>query len=178
MYIKSLLLINKDRRRFEIRYIPYILRNFTHVNPNFYLSTFRVEYFRLNFVVLITFQYNSDTKFITKMGRTLLPKFPRECWWNWPQDEIDDDEENALNVTGPFSGNRNAPPKSSTPTTTSGVAPPPASTEEVISLLLQQQAPLAPPAAHQSAVVTTANSASAPLDFSTSDHSRYRDNYK
>ena len=180
-------------------------------NPNLQLS---LKYSKLIFVIYIHFQYNSDTKFITKMGRTLLPKFPRdqdERLWRFirvlilgsddpdiedplmirpplaansngeivcnDEDEIDDDEENALNVTGPFAGNRSAPPKSSTPTSSSGVAPP-ASTEEVISLLLQQQAPLAPPAAHQSAVVTTANSASAPLDFSTSDHSRYRDNYK
>ncbi len=114
MYIKSLLLINKDRRRFEIRYIPYILRNFTHVNPNFYLSTFRVEYFRLNFVVLITFQYNSDTKFITKMGRTLLPKFPRdqdERLWRFIRVLIlgsdDPDIEDPLMIRPPLAANSN-----------------------------------------------------------------------
>jgi len=145
------------------------------------------------------------------MGRTLLPKFPRdqdERLWRFirvlilgsddpdiedplmirppisgghngggemltnDEDEIDDDEENALNVSGPFS-RPSTGPKPSTPTS----ATPLASTEEVISLLLQQQAPLAPPAAHQSPKVAP-NSPSTPIDFSTSDSSRYRDNYK
>ena len=145
-------------------------------------------------------QYNSDTKFITKMGRTLLPKFPRdqdERLWKYvrvlilgsddpdiedplmirppiavaansdfvnDEDEIDDDEENALNVT--FSRT-----KVSSPST--NIAPP-VSTEDVISLLLQQQAPLAPPA-HQTPKV--APNSPAPLDFSSSE-SKYRDNYK
>jgi hypothetical protein len=134
------------------------------------------------------------------MGRTLLPKFPRdqdERLWKYirvlilgsddpdiedplmirppmavvanpdfvnDEDEIDDDEENALNVT--FSRTKVSSPSAN--------VTPPVSTEDVISLLLQQQAPLAPPAHQTSRVVPNSPT---PIDFSTPE-SKFRENLK
>lgn len=151
--------------------------------------------------VQFTDQFNSDTKFVTKMGRTLLPKFPRdqdERLWRYlrllilgPQEDEGIDDPLLVRPPLPNGINGGLRSRSSSRRITNeedeeeidddednalmngSNNAPPVPTEDVISMLLNRQAPVSN-MQHQRAH-DDSKSSNKPLDFSNNSDRHHSD---